>query len=61
MTLKQGCNESFDFNLDGLISDFKKTMNTIIEKVQTELLSSLKTGLILEGSNFSKLKVKETI
>ena len=59
--LKRGYNESFDFNLDGLISNFKKTSSAVIEKMQTELLSSLKAGLEFEESDFSKLKVKETI
>ena len=57
--LKRGYKESFDFNLDGLISDFKKTSSTVVEKVQTELLSSLITGLKFEESDFSKLKARE--
>ena len=59
--LKRGYNESLDLNLDGLISNFKKATGAVIEKVQTELLSSLKTGLKFEAPDFSKLKVKEMI
>ena len=41
--LKRGYSESLDFNFDGLISNFKKTTGAVMEKVQTELLSSQKS------------------